>query len=170
MIILIGHIELHHGEFGIVRAVDALVAKIFADLIDAFKAADDEALQIELISDAQIKRHVERIVMGDEGPRGRAAVEGLQHRRLHLEIALAVQIAAHGGDDARAGDKMSRTSTVDHQVDIALTVAQLGVGKGVEGSFWPSSTRSLTTGIGRRLLVSSSNFCAKMVISPVRVV
>lgn len=46
MVVRISHIELTSGEFRIVGEVDSFVSKLSSDLIDTFKAADDELFQI----------------------------------------------------------------------------------------------------------------------------
>ena len=52
-----------------------------------------QPLEVELVGDAQVERHVERVVVGHERPRRGAAVERLQHRRLHLEEPAVVEEA-----------------------------------------------------------------------------
>ena len=50
----IGRVEFEHRELGIVRRVDAFVAKNASDLVDALHAADDEPLEVELGGDAHL--------------------------------------------------------------------------------------------------------------------
>ncbi len=76
------------------RPVHSLVPEVVPDLVDPLEAADEQPLEIELVGDAQIERHVERVVVGDERTGRRAAVERLEHRRLHLEEAALVEEAA----------------------------------------------------------------------------
>jgi hypothetical protein len=78
-----------------VTAVDSLVAKVLADLIDTFEATDQQSLQIELVRDAQIELLVEGVVVCREGSRRRAPVERLQRRRFNLEVAVAVEESSH---------------------------------------------------------------------------
>jgi hypothetical protein len=80
---------------GIVRAVHALVAEVARELVHALEPAHDQPLEVELVRDAQVELHVERVVLGHERPRERAAVERLQHRRLDLEEARASRSLAH---------------------------------------------------------------------------
>ena len=44
VVVLVGDIDLHSGELGIVRTVHTLVAEVTAELIDSLEAAHDEAL------------------------------------------------------------------------------------------------------------------------------
>ena len=74
--------------------VHALVPEIVADLVDPFQPAHEQPLEVQLVRDAEIERHVERVVVGDERPRRRAAVERLQDRRLDLEKPALVEEAA----------------------------------------------------------------------------
>ena len=71
----------------------ALVAEVLAELVDALEAADDEPLEVQLGGDPQVEVAVELVVVRDERPRQRAAVERLEHRRLDLDEALAVEVA-----------------------------------------------------------------------------
>ena len=85
VVVGVGHVQLEHGELGVVPRRHALVAEIAVDLVHALQAADDQALEEQLRRDAQVHVHVERVVMRRERPRRRAARNGLQHRRLDLE-------------------------------------------------------------------------------------
>ena len=105
---------------------DALVAEVLAELVDALDPADDQPLEVQLGGDAQVEVAVELVVVGRERARQRAAVERLQHRRLDLEEALAVELAADGGDHARACGKAARLVGGD-QVQLAPAVAGLDV-------------------------------------------
>ena len=152
-----GLVPLEHRELGVVEPVDALVAEVLGDLVDAVQAADDEPLQVELVGDAQVHRPVERVVRRHEGPGGRAPVERLQRGRLHLEEALAVEEAAQLGDDARARAEDLAHLRVHREVGIALSVAGLGVREaGVHvRSPVSGSISTLPKGSGRSDLVSS---------------
>ena len=52
-----------------------------------------QPLEVQLVGDAQVERHVERVVVRHERPRRGAAVERLQDRRLDLEEAARVEEA-----------------------------------------------------------------------------
>jgi hypothetical protein len=123
-----------------VVAVEALVAKVLADLVDALEAADDQALEVELVGDPEVEGLAEAVVERGEGPGRGAAVEGLERRGLDLEEVLAVQEATDGGDEAGAGLEDAADLAAGDEVDVALAVAQLDVldavpvgGRGVEG-------------------------------------
>ena len=75
-------VELEHRELGIVLDRDPFVAEVAIDLEDALKPADHQPLEIKLGRDAQEEIHIERVVMSDERPRGRAAGHRMHHRRL----------------------------------------------------------------------------------------
>ena len=76
----VGLVGLEHRELGVVLVGDALVAEVLAELVDLLEPADDQPLQVQLGRDPQVQRAVERVVVGREGARERAAVERLQHR------------------------------------------------------------------------------------------
>ena len=72
----VGLVELEHGELGIVPGGQALVAEVAVDLEHPLEAAHHQALQVQLRRDAQVQVHVERIVVGLERTRRRAAGDG----------------------------------------------------------------------------------------------
>ena len=80
-------VELEHRELGVVLRRDPLVPEVTVDLEHSFDAADGQPLEVELGRDAQVERHVERVVMRRERPGQRAAGNRLHHRRLDLEEA-----------------------------------------------------------------------------------
>ena len=61
-VVRVGLVPLEHRELGVVRGVDALVAEVLADLVDALQAADDQALEVELGGDPQVEVAVQRVV------------------------------------------------------------------------------------------------------------
>ena len=90
----IGPVGFEHGELRIVLSRDAFVAEVAVQLEDLVETADEQTLQIKFRRDAQIKIEPERLVMGAERFRRRAARDGLQHRRLHFQkSALLHEIA-----------------------------------------------------------------------------
>ena len=107
-------VPLEHRELGVALEVDALVAKVLADLVHALEAADDQPLEVELGRDAEVEVLVEHVVMRHERLGERAAVARLQHGRLHLDEALAVEEAPDRGDDARAQHEVG-THLLVHQ-------------------------------------------------------
>ena len=131
-VVFVGDVDLHAGELGVVRAVHALVAEVLAQFVDAVEAADDQPLQVELRSDAQVEVDVERVVVRDEGTRRGAARNRLQDRRLDLDVALRIEELTHRRDDPGALDEDLLDLRIDDQVEVALAVADFGVGEGVE--------------------------------------
>ena len=94
--------------------------------------ADDAALQVELGRDPQVEVAVERVVVGDEGPRQRAAVERLQHRGSRPRRSLARRATAVCRDHlARAAEQLAGLLVGD-QVELAVAVARLHVLEAVE--------------------------------------
>ena len=122
-----GLVRLEHRELGVVPHVDALVAEHPPDLEDALHAADDEPLQVQLQRDAQVHVDVERVVVADERPGRRAALDAPQHRAFDFPEAAIVQVAADGADDPAPDLEDAARALVGHQVDVALAVAHLDV-------------------------------------------
>ena len=127
VVVGVGLVELDHRELGVVLRRQALVAEVLAELVDALEAADDAALEVELGRDAQVQRAVQRVVVRRERARERAAVERLQDRRLDLDEAVVVEVAAHGGDDLGARDEQLARLLVGHEVELPAAVARLDV-------------------------------------------
>ena len=72
---------------GLCRREMPSLRKLRFNFEDFVEAADEQALQIKLRRDAQVKIEPERLVMGPERLGRRAAGDGLQHRRFHFEKA-----------------------------------------------------------------------------------
>ena len=95
-------VQLEHREFGVVPRRQALVAEVAIDLVDALEAADDQPLEVQLGRDPQVHVDVERVVVGQERLRDRAARNHLQHRRLDLEEVERIEVAPQVLHDAVA--------------------------------------------------------------------
>ena len=132
VVVRVGLVPLEHRELGVVLGREALVAEVLAQLVDALEPADDQPLEVQLGGDPQVEVAVERVVVGGERPRQRAAVERLQHRRLDLQEAALVEPAAHRRDHLRAQDEQLARLLVGDQVELAAAVAGLGVLEPVE--------------------------------------
>ena len=130
MVVLVGLVELEHRELGIVPRRDAFVAEVAVDLEHLLEAADDEPLQVELRRDAQVELHVERVVVRHERPRRGAARDRMHHRRLDFEIAARDEELADRLHDLRALDEHVARLRIGDEVDVALPVALLLVGRG----------------------------------------
>ena len=70
-----GLVGLQHRELGVVPGVDALVAEHPPDLEHPLHPADDEPLEVQLQRDPQVQVDVEGVVVGDERPRRRPALD-----------------------------------------------------------------------------------------------
>src|SRR6185437_9031308 len=91
LVIGIGLVQLEHGEFRVVSPIHAFVSEVVADLVYPLESADQEPLEVELVRDSQIERHIQSMVVGYEGPRSGAAIQGLQNRRFHLHEPALVE-------------------------------------------------------------------------------
>ena len=120
-------VELELGELRVVRAVDALVAEVAPDLVHPLQVPHHQPLQVQLERDAQVQVLLELVVVRDEGPRRRAAVERLQDGRLHFQETALVQEAAQAPHHRRPRAEDLAHLRVDRQVGVALAEARLGV-------------------------------------------
>ena len=73
------------------RSIDAFVAEVAIQLVNLFKAANHQPLQVEFGRDSRIQINVECIVMCLEGPCQRASGFGCQHGRLDFDVAVVVE-------------------------------------------------------------------------------
>ena len=133
VVVRVGLVPLDHRELGRVLVGDALVPEVPAQLVDALEPADDQALEVELGRDAQVEVGVELVRVRHERIGEGAAVAGLEDRRLDLEEAVLVEVAADRGDHARPQLEVGARLVVHQQVEVALPVARLGLGQPVEG-------------------------------------
>ena len=126
-IVCIRPIKFHHGEFGIVCAINAFVAETAADLIYFFESSHDQALEVKLGSDAQKIVGIERMVMRDKWARRRPSRQRLQHGRLHFEKSPRVKKSAHCLRQADAHERDRARLFIDDQIKIALPETLLDV-------------------------------------------
>ena len=99
LVVPIGRVKLHHGEFGVVANRNAFIAEVAVDLEHPLEAADQQAFQIQLRRDAQKHFLVQRIVVGGERPCVRTTGDGVQHGRFDFQKAVLhheLSNAAHG--------------------------------------------------------------------------
>ena len=132
VIIGISLIEFHQRKFRAVAGVKTLVAEHAADFIDALETADNQTFEVKFQRNTQFEIFVKRIEMGHERTRRRTAGIGYEHRGFNLHKALAVQIGANGTNDFGTLDKGIARILVHNQIDIALTIAHIGISKAVE--------------------------------------
>ena len=130
-VVLVGDVNLHAGELGIMGLVHAFVAEVFSELINPVVAAHDKSFEVKLIGDTHVQGNIQRVVVGDERTGRRAARNRLQDGRFHLQAAGCVEVFAHGGDDLRPFDEHLFHLRVHNQVHIPLAVAQFRIGKAV---------------------------------------
>ncbi len=69
VVVGVGLVQLELSELGAVGPVHALVAEVLADLEDALHPTDYQPLEVQLVRDAEVERHVERVVVRLERPR-----------------------------------------------------------------------------------------------------
>ena len=110
---------------------DALVAEIAVDLVNALEAPHDQALEIKLGSNAEVEVEVESVVMRLERPRHGPARKGLHHGRLDFEETFRVEEIPNSADRAAARLENFPHFRVDHQIEVALAVADFDVGEAV---------------------------------------
>ena len=125
LVVRVGLVPLEHRELGLVLVGDALVAEILADLVDLFEPADDEALEVELVGDAQVEVGVELVRMRDERLGERAAVARLEDRSLDLDEPARVEVATDRRDELAADEEVAPRLLVDEEVEVALAIASL---------------------------------------------
>ena len=110
---------------------DAFVAEVAVDFENLFETTDHQTFQVELRRDAQIKLHVERVVMGDEGACRGAAGDRVHHRRFDFEEAALQEQRAHRLDDARAQDEIQPRVFVADEIDVTLAIFLFLIGEAV---------------------------------------
>ena len=107
--------------------VDPFVAEVAVDFIHAVQAADHQPFQIEFRSNPQIQVHVERIVVGHKGPRGRPSQDRMHHGRFHFHVPAFVEEVPEFAHDLRPPHENFARAFVDDQVQIATPESLLYV-------------------------------------------
>src|SRR5437762_837651 len=100
----------------------AFVPKVAADLKYAIDSADEQALQIKLQRDAQVKVAAERIVESDKRLRCSASGNGLHHRCLDFDVTAAFHEIADFADHSAAQQEYALHFVICHQIQIALPI------------------------------------------------
>lgn len=132
LVVAIRFVELDHGELGVVARAHPLVAEVAVDLEHAFQAAHHQALQVQLRGDAQVERHVQGVVVGDERLGRRAARNRVHHRGFHFQVAFTHHHVAHFLHDLGALDEGFAAFLAHDEVGVALAVLGFLVGDAVE--------------------------------------
>ena len=132
VIVRIGLVKLHQGEFRIVPGVQPLIPEYASDLVHAFQPADDQPLQIQLQADPQLEILVQGVEMGFEGAGRRAAGVCDQHGGFDLHETLAVQEAADGAEDPGPLDEGILAVRIHDQIHVPLAVPQIHIRQPVE--------------------------------------
>ena len=133
LVVRIGLVPLEHRELGVVLVRDALVAEVLRELVDALESADDQTLEVQLGRDPEVDVGVELLVVRHERRREAAAVPRLENRRLDLDEAALVEIAADRRHHPRTGDGVATRVLVHQEVEVSLPVPGLDVGEAVVG-------------------------------------
>src|SRR6266700_2882140 len=116
-------VGFEHGEFRIVFSRNAFVAEVAADLENLVEPAHEQAFQIKLGRDAQIKIEAERLVMGAKWFGCSATCNGLQNRRLYFQKTALLEEAPGFADNHDSFFKYDARMFVGEKIEIALTVA-----------------------------------------------
>ena len=127
----VGPIGLEHGELWIVLSRDSFVPEIPVQLEHFVEAADQQAFEIKLRRDAEIKLQPERFVMGSKRLGRGPARHGLQHRRLHFEKAPRFEEIASLAHDRDPLFKDGARLLVREKIEVALPVTGLDILKSV---------------------------------------
>ena len=126
-VVAVGLVQLEHGEFRVVLPVDAFVAEVPADLVDALQAAHQQPLEVQLQRDPQLEVGIERVVMGRERLGQRPTGHGLQDRRLHLRVPAIVELAADRPQHGGARRDVLTGRRVGDEVQVAPPLLEIGV-------------------------------------------
>src|SRR5688500_12479800 len=110
---------------------DTFVSEIAIDLVNPFEATYDESLQIQLRRNAQEQIHIQRVGVSDERTCDRTTGDGLHHRCLDVEKVHGIQEVAQILDDACSDLEHAPTVWTDDEIDVALPIANLLIGKSV---------------------------------------
>ena len=107
--------------------VHTFVAEVLAHLVNAFKTAYNQTLQVQLCSYTHVHILVQSIEVCHEGTGTGTAGDVLQNRSVNLCIACIVQDATHGADNSGTLQEGFLNTVVYYQVNIALTITEFRI-------------------------------------------
>ena len=114
------------------RFVHPFVAEIFCHLINAVETADDKALQIKFVSNSEVECTVESLMMGRERAGESTPINGLKYGCFHLEEFVLIEKSSKRRGNLRSLTEDIPNFRIHYQIEMALAVALLLIGKGVE--------------------------------------
>src|SRR6266404_1412399 len=120
-------VRFEHGEFRVVLTRESLVAEVAAYFKYFVKTSHQEAFEIKLESDAQIKIATQRVVMSFKWLGCRAAGNGLHYRRLNLYKTALVEEIPNLADNFAAFEKDIPHLGVGYEIQVALAIADFRV-------------------------------------------
>jgi hypothetical protein len=85
-VVLVGDVHFEHGELGVVVPVHPLVAEVLGELIHAIISADNQSLQVQLVCNTKVEVNVQCVVMCNERPGERTAIQRLEDGGLDFEM------------------------------------------------------------------------------------
>ena len=100
-------------------------SQIVATMREYFNEAG--CLEVELVSNAEVERNIEGIVVSDERTCCSTAWDALEDRGLHLKAASLVEILTHSSDDLASLDECVANLWVYDEVNISLTILELWI-------------------------------------------
>ena len=125
----VSHVELADGELRVVSHVDTLVSEDSTDFVHSVKTTYDELLEVELRSDTEEKVELEVVVVGDEWPSSGASGDHVHHGSLYFHETERVKILSDIVDDLASSDEHLLDIVVHNQVDVPLSIPDLGIGQ-----------------------------------------
>ncbi len=132
MVVGEGLVGFHGSELRVMGGIHALIAEDTADLIDPFKTADDQTLEIELCLNAQEHIQIQRVVMGAERACTCTDFHCLKNRGIHLKESAAVKELTDSRDDRASLAEHIANLGIDNRIHIALTITEIRVGQAME--------------------------------------
>jgi hypothetical protein len=116
--------------------IDAFIAEDAADFVDSFDASDEEPLEVEFKGDAEIKGHIEGVMVSDEGACCSAACDGVEHGGFDLVEAVLSESMSDGVDDGGAFEHPLEDAFGVDEVEVALSDEDFGVFESVKFFRW----------------------------------
>ena len=98
-------------------------------LVDTLQPTNYKSLEIKLVGDAQIERHVKRVVHRSERPCRSAAIERLQDRGFNFQVVALVEELPDGARHPCARQEQRPYFRVDCKVRIPLPIPLLRIGE-----------------------------------------
>src|SRR5690554_4110995 len=127
MVISVGLVYLHHGEFGIVLYIHTLVSEHASQFVNPFKTPYDESLEKQFWCNAQVHIYIQSVVVGDERPSCSASGYGVQNGGVHFKEIMVIHVPSDSRNNFTPGYEGFLYFRIHNQIQVPLPVSDISI-------------------------------------------